>query len=80
MTSEDVIHSFFVPAFRVKADVLPGRYTSIWFEANKTGTFTLFCAEYCGAEHSLMDGQLSSSWSRVTTRTVAAAGRAREDR
>ena len=41
MTSEDVIHSFFVPAFRVKADVLPGRYTSVWFEGNKTGTFTL---------------------------------------
>jgi cytochrome c oxidase subunit 2 len=56
MTSEDVIHSFFVPAFRVKADVLPGRYTSVWFEANKVGTFHLFCAEYCGAEHSLMGG------------------------
>jgi cytochrome c oxidase subunit 2 len=58
MTSEDVIHSFFVPAFRVKADVLPGRYTSIWFEANKTGTFTLFCAEFCGAEHSQMMGSV----------------------
>lgn len=58
MTSEDVIHSFFVPAFRVKADVLPGRYTSIWFEANKTGTFTLFCAEFCGAEHSQMLGSI----------------------
>ena len=59
MTSEDVIHSFFVPAFRVKADVLPGRYTSVWFEGNKTGTFTLFCAEYCGAEHSLMGGSVT---------------------
>ncbi|MGB3564882.1 MAG: cytochrome c oxidase subunit II [Thermoanaerobaculia bacterium] len=58
MTSEDVIHSFFVPAFRVKADVLPGRYTSIWFEATKTGTFTLFCAEFCGAEHSQMMGSV----------------------
>ena len=58
MTSEDVIHSFFVPAFRVKADVLPGRYTSIWFEATKTGTFTLFCAEFCGAEHSQMLGSV----------------------
>lgn len=59
MTSEDVIHSFFVPAFRVKADVLPGRYTSVWFKAEKTGTFQLFCAEYCGAEHSLMIGSIT---------------------
>jgi cytochrome c oxidase subunit 2 len=59
MTSEDVIHSFFVPAFRIKQDVLPGRYTTLWFEATKTGTFRLFCAEYCGAEHSLMSGLLT---------------------
>ena len=59
MTSEDVIHSFFVPAFRVKADVLPGRYTTIWFEGNKAGTYTLFCAESCGAEHSLMMGSVT---------------------
>lgn len=59
MTSEDVIHSFFVPAFRVKQDVLPGRYTSVWFEATKTGTFHLFCAEYCGAEHSHMIGSVT---------------------
>ncbi|MGB5160309.1 MAG: cytochrome c oxidase subunit II [Thermoanaerobaculia bacterium] len=58
MTSEDVIHSFFVPAFRVKADVLPGRYTTVWFEASKVGTFHLFCAEYCGAEHSVMGGDI----------------------
>jgi cytochrome c oxidase subunit 2 len=58
MTSEDVIHSFFVPAFRVKADVLPGRYTTVWFEASKVGTFHLFCAEYCGAEHSVMGGNV----------------------
>ena len=58
MTSEDVIHSFFVPAFRVKADAIPGRYTSVWFEATKTGTFQLFCTEYCGAEHSRMIGQV----------------------
>ena len=56
MTSEDVIHSFFVPAFRVKADVLPGRYTTVWFEATRPGRYHLFCAEYCGAEHSLMGG------------------------
>lgn len=56
MTSEDVIHSFFVPAFRVKKDVVPGRYTQTWFEATKTGEFHLFCTEYCGAEHSQMIG------------------------
>ncbi len=58
MTSEDVIHSFFVPAFRIKADVIPGRYTTVWFQATKTGTFPLFCTEYCGAEHSRMIGQV----------------------
>jgi cytochrome c oxidase subunit 2 len=56
MTSEDVIHSFFVPAFRVKADALPGRYTTAWFEATRPGRYHLFCAEYCGAEHSRMGG------------------------
>jgi len=58
MTSEDVIHSFFVPAFRVKMDVVPGRYSSVWFEATKTGTYHLFCAEYCGTEHSKMGGSV----------------------
>jgi cytochrome c oxidase subunit II len=58
MTSEDVIHDFFIPALRVKADVLPGRYTSIWFRADRPGTYHLFCAEYCGAEHSLMRGSV----------------------
>ena len=58
MTSEDVIHSFYVPAFRVKADVLPGRYTYLWFEATKPGVYDIFCAEYCGAEHSLMGGKV----------------------
>ena len=54
MTSEDVIHSFFVPAFRTKMDVLPGRYTATWFEATKAGEFHSFCAEYCGTQHSGM--------------------------
>ena len=58
MISEDVIHSFFVPAFRVHVDVLPSRYTTYWFEATKTGTFHLFCAEYCGVEHSKMVGRV----------------------
>ncbi|HMP75978.1 MAG TPA: cytochrome c oxidase subunit II [Kiritimatiellia bacterium] len=56
MTSEDVIHSFFIPAFRVKQDVLPGRYTRLWFEATKPGKYRLFCTEYCGTEHSMMGG------------------------
>jgi len=56
MTSEDVIHSFYVPAFRVKQDVLPGRYTSIWFRPTKPGKYHLFCAEYCGTSHSAMGG------------------------
>jgi cytochrome c oxidase subunit 2 len=54
MTSEDVIHSFFVPAFRVKRDVVPGRYSSLWFEATRTGNFPVLCAEYCGRGHSDM--------------------------
>jgi cytochrome c oxidase subunit 2 len=58
MISEDVIHSFYIPAFRIKQDVLPGRYSSIWFEATKTGTFDLFCAEYCGTDHSRMIGHI----------------------
>jgi cytochrome c oxidase subunit 2 len=58
MTSEDVIHDFFIPAFRVKNDVLPGRYTTLWFEATQTGEFHLFCAEYCGTQHSGMIGKV----------------------
>ena len=58
MTSEDVVHDVFVPAFRVKADVLPGRYTHIWFQATKPGRYHLFCAEYCGTRHSGMIGQV----------------------
>jgi cytochrome c oxidase subunit 2 len=56
MTSEDVIHSFFVPAFRVKADVLPGRQSSVWFTPTKVGRYHLFCTEFCGTEHSGMIG------------------------
>lgn len=58
MTSQDVIHSFFLPAFRIKQDVLPGKYTTEWFRATKTGTFPIFCAQYCGNQHALMIGQL----------------------
>lgn len=56
MTSQDAIHSFYVPAFRVKQDVLPGRYTQLWFTATRLGQFSLLCAEYCGADHSKMGG------------------------
>jgi cytochrome c oxidase subunit 2 len=58
MTSQDVIHSFFIPAFRMKQDVLPGRYTTAWFRATKPGTYHLFCAEYCGTQHSGMIGSI----------------------
>jgi cytochrome c oxidase subunit II len=58
MTTEDVLHSFFVPAFRAKMDVVPGRHTIMWFEATKTGRFHLFCAEYCGLSHSGMIGSI----------------------
>ncbi|HET6545689.1 MAG TPA: cytochrome c oxidase subunit II [Rhodanobacteraceae bacterium] len=58
MTSQDVIHSFYVPAFRVKQDVLPGRYTELWFTAIEQGSFPLFCAEYCGTDHARMGGKV----------------------
>ena len=58
ITSEDTIHSFFVPAFRIKKDAVPGRYNIAWFRATKTGTYHLFCAEYCGTEHSRMTGRV----------------------
>src|SRR4051812_45179108 len=55
-TSEDVLHDLFIPAFRVKADAVPGRYSAIWFNATKAGEYHLFCAEYCGTRHSGMIG------------------------
>jgi cytochrome c oxidase subunit 2 len=58
MASEDVIHSLWFPAFRVKNDVLPNRFRTMWFEATKTGTFHIFCAEYCGTQHSGMIGSV----------------------
>lgn len=59
MTSEDVIHSFYIPAFRAKADVIPGRYTTMWFTPTRPGVYHLFCAEYCGTEHSRMIGSVT---------------------
>jgi cytochrome c oxidase subunit II len=58
MTSTDVIHSFFVPAFRIHMDVLPGRYTTVWFEATKPGRYNLFCSQYCGTNHAKMVGEV----------------------
>src|SRR4051794_22681425 len=58
MTSRDVIHSFYVPAFRVKQDVVPGRFTSVWFEATDPGVYDIFCAELCGVSHSRMHGHV----------------------
>lgn len=58
LTSEDVIHSFYIPAFRIKQDAVPGRYTEEWFQATAPGTYHLFCAEYCGTEHSGMIGRI----------------------
>ncbi len=58
MISQDVVHDFFVPAFRTKADVLPGRYTTIWFHAIRPGRYHLFCSQYCGTMHSGMIGEI----------------------
>jgi len=68
MTSQDVIHDFYIPAFRVKKDVLPGRFTSLWFQPTEVGTYHLFCAQYCGTNHSEMIG-----WVYVMTPTDYAA-------
>jgi cytochrome c oxidase subunit II len=82
MTSEDVIHSFFMPAFRIKEDVLPGRYTTQWFEATKLGTYPIFCAQYCGTNHALMIGQVIvmtptdfAAWLKTGRETVSVAQR-----
>ena len=85
MTSQDVIHSFFIPAFRIKQDVVPGRYTSLWFQPTKTGKFHLFCAEYCGTKHSGMIGWVEvmgpseyQSWleSGTVSESMASEGKA----
>jgi cytochrome c oxidase subunit 2 len=86
MTSQDVIHSFYVPAFRVKHDVLPGQYTLLWFQPTQAGVYHLFCAEYCGTDHSRMGGRVVvmepeefGRWlsGGSPTPTLAAAGEAK---
>lgn len=59
MTSQDVLHDFYVPAFRVKQDALPAKYTDMWFEPTKIGKYPIFCAEYCGTGHSVMGGTVT---------------------
>jgi cytochrome c oxidase subunit 2 len=74
MTSQDVIHSFFIPAFRIKQDVLPGRYTSLWFRPTKVGKYDLFCAEYCGTNHSIMTGYVHVMEPAVYEQWLSAKG------
>ncbi|MBE7185719.1 MAG: cytochrome c oxidase subunit II [Methylobacterium mesophilicum] len=85
MISQDAIHSLFIPALRIKQDVLPGRYTSLWFTADKPGTYRVACAEFCGADHSLMGAKLvvqspseHAAWLEqfATDKTLAARGAA----
>ena len=59
LTSEDVIHDFGLPAFRVKRDVLPGRYEALWLRADRPGTYTLFCDQFCGTDHASMIGSVT---------------------
>ena len=59
LTSQDVLHDFYVPAFRVKNDAIPGRFSSLWFEPTRVGTYYIFCAEFCGTEHSMMRGKVT---------------------
>ena len=59
MISQDVIHALYIPALRIQMDTIPDRYTQLWFNANKTGTYHLFCSEYCGTDHSEMGGTLT---------------------
>lgn len=80
MISQDVIHSFFIPAFRMKQDVVPGRYTMQWFKATKPGKYPIFCAEYCGTQHSEMGGYVYvmsqadfDKWEKNGGQTVAEA-------
>lgn len=80
LISEDVIHSFYIPDFRLKHDVMPNKFTSLWFEATKTGTFPIYCAEFCGTEHHRMTGEITvldpaeyAEWARGDDGSVALA-------
>ncbi|MDR6936496.1 cytochrome c oxidase subunit II [Luteibacter sp. 3190] len=72
MTSQDVIHDVSIPAFRVKQDVLPGRYTELWFTPTRPGTYDLYCAEFCGTDHSRMGGAVVVGTPAAHARWLAA--------
>jgi cytochrome c oxidase subunit 2 len=81
MISQDVIHSFYLPAMRIKRDVIPGRYTTVWFQPTKVGRYRLLCTEYCGTQHSLMGGWIYvmekddfERWYRTGGETAGSAG------
>lgn len=74
MTSQDVIHSFFLPDFRIKQDVLPDRFTSLWFKADKPGTYRLECSEYCGRNHARMRGPVTVMTPAAYARWLATTG------
>ncbi len=85
MISQDVIHALYLPALRVQMETLPGRYTQLWFNADRPGVYRLFCSEYCGTDHSAMDGLLTvmepsayAQWlsGAGTSQSLAAAGKA----
>lgn len=78
MSSKDVIHSFFVPSFRIKMDVLPNRYTMTWFEATDTGAYDLFCTEYCGTKHSAMIGKIKVVGEREYAQWLESSSKAGE--
>src|SRR5487761_2661234 len=80
LISQDVFHSFSIPAFRVKREAIPGRYTSVWFEATTPGTYHLFCTQYCGTAHSAMIGDIVAmspedyeSWTKQSTSGMSLA-------
>ncbi|HET7883462.1 MAG TPA: cytochrome c oxidase subunit II [Acetobacteraceae bacterium] len=74
MTSQDVIHDFFVPAFRVKRDVLPGQYETLWFRADRPGVYHLFCSQFCGTDHAAMTGSVTVLSDPEYRRWLAAVG------
>ena len=77
MTSEDVIHSLFIPAFRIHMDLLPDRYTSVWFNATRSGQYHLFCSQYCGTSHADMIGRVVVMEPADTTAGCGCGPRAR---
>ena len=80
MISQDVFHSFSIPDFRVKREVIPGRYTTVWFEATVPGTYHIFCTQYCGTQHSMMIGEVTvltpddyEKWTKQSTSGMSLA-------